>query len=161
MCIRHISHWRPCHHQRCTGIDICSYAEAHPGLNPSDCPKGENVYREEAEGRECKICGERDRERSVRDGERRDGERRGHSKERHSESRESRAHSTEKHDERDASLESVSTVDSDSIERGGHHNDKSKGDDSQGKKDKKKDDESGSWDSTVSLMLNALAHAAS
>lgn len=186
MCIRHISHWQPCHHQRCTSIDICSYAEAHPGLNPSDCPKGENVFREGAEGGECKICGHREHQRRDRDGERRDGERRGHSRERHSESRECRGHSTqrydsrgeslerhghskERHDVREESLDSLSTVDSDSTERGEHgrekdrgdSHDRSKGDGSQGEKDKKKDNESGSWDSTIGLVLHGLAHAAS
>jgi hypothetical protein len=172
MCIRHISHWQPCHHQRCTGIDICSYAEAHPGLDPSDCPKGENVFREEADRGTCKICRERDCERQRRDGERRDGERRGHSRERYDsrgESVERRRHSRERHDARDESLESVSTVDSYRTERGEHGREKDRGDgrdgskdnDDQGKNDKKKDDESGSWDSTISLALNALAHAAS
>jgi len=78
-------------------------------------------------------------------------------------------HSKERHDERDESLDSVSTVDSDSTVRGEHHrerdrgdgHDKSKEDVGQGKKDKKKDDGSGSWDSTVSFALHALAHAAS
>jgi hypothetical protein len=117
------------------------------------------------------MCGQKESERRVRDGERRDGEKRGHSRERrgHSTERydsrrgsvERHRHSKERHDERDASLDSVSTVGSDSTESDGYHHGKAKGDDSQGKKDKKEDDETASWDSTVSLMLNALAHAAS
>ena len=74
MCIRHISHWQPCRHQRCTGIEICSYVEAHPGLDPSDCPKGENVFREETEGGECGICREREHEKREGERERRDKE---------------------------------------------------------------------------------------
>ena len=156
MCIRHISHWQPCRHQRCTAIDICSYAEAHPGLSPSDCPKGEIVFREEAERGECKICGER-REHSK---ERRDG--RGESLERHE-------HSKERHEVRDESLESVSTVDSDSTERGDHgrekdrgdRHDKSKGDGGQEKKDKKDSEDKGKWDGVLALGLMGLAHAAS
>lgn len=80
-----------------------------------------------------------------------------------------RGHGKERHDVRDESLESTSTVDSDSTVKGdhgrerdrGHSHDGLKGDGSHGKKDKKKDDESGSWDSTIGLVLEGLAHAAS
>ena len=173
MCIRHISHWQPCRHQRCTAIDICSYAEAHPGLSPSDCPKGEIVFREEAERGECKICGEREKEGKRREGESRghSGERREHSKERRDgrgESLERHEHSKERHEVRDESLESVSTVDSDSTERGDHgrekdrgdRHDKSKGDGGQEKKDKKDDEDKGKWDRVLALGLMGLAHAA-
>lgn len=107
MCIRHISHWQPCNDQRCTGIDICSYAESHPGLDPYDCPKGENIFREQAEGGTCKICGQREHERKDRDGERRDVERRdverrGHSRERE---HERRGYSRERYDSRRSSVE--------------------------------------------------------
>lgn len=151
---------------------MCSYAEAHPGLAPSDCPKGDNIFRERAEEGICKVCGQRGEERREEDRVRRDGERRGVSRERHSKERvdsrrasverhdvrgESvwrRGHSTERRDVRDESLESVSSVRSDSTERGSHgrekdrgdEHDKSKGDGDQKKKDKKKD---GSWDSTL------------
>jgi hypothetical protein len=70
---------------------------------------------------------------------------------------------------RDESLESVSSVRCDGTERGdrrrerdrGEGHDESKGDDGQEKKDKKKDGEGGSWDSTIALVLEGLAHAAS
>jgi hypothetical protein len=98
---------------------------------------------------------------------RRDGERRGVSRDRHSKERhDSRRASVERDDVRDESLESVSSVRSDSTERGSHgrekdrgdEHDKSKGDGDQKKKDKKKD---GSWDATLGLVLQGLAHAAS
>lgn len=102
--------------------------------------------------------------------ERRDGERRGHSRERHGKERYgSRRGSVERHDVRDESLDSVCSVRSDSTERGSHGrekdrgdgNDKSKGDGGQEKRDKKKDGEGGSWDATIGLVLQGLAHAAS
>jgi hypothetical protein len=80
-----------------------------------------------------------------------------------------RGHSMERHDVRDESLESVSTVNSDSTEKGSHGrekdrgdgHDESKGDGGQEKKDKKKDGKGGSWDATLGLVLQGLEYAAS
>jgi hypothetical protein len=139
-------------------------------MAPSDCPKGDNIFRERAEEGVCKVCGQREEERREEGRVRRDGERRGVSRERHSKERHgSRGESVERHDVRDESLESVSSVRSDSTERGDRHrekdrgdgHDKSKGDGGQEKKDKKKNDKGGSWDATLGLVLQGLEYAAS
>jgi hypothetical protein len=139
-------------------------------MAPSDCPKGDNIFRERAEEGVCKVCGQREEERREEGRVRRDGERRGVSRERHSKERhDSRGESVERHDVRDESLESVSSVRSDSTERGDRHrekdrgdgHDKSKGDGGQEKKDKKKNDKGGSWDATLGLVLQGLEYAAS
>jgi hypothetical protein len=146
-------------------------------MAPSDCPKGDNIFRERAEEGVCKVCGQREEERREEGRVRRDGERRGVSRERRGVSRErhskerhdSRGESVERHDVRDESLESVSSVRSDSTERGDRHrekdrgdgHDKSKGDGGQEKKDKKKNDKGGSWDATLGLVLQGLEYAAS
>jgi hypothetical protein len=149
MCTRHITHWQSCHHQRCTGIEICKYAEARPGLDPSNCPKGKNVFGEQAEAGECGIC----REMGGRNSERRE---------------ESVSIGT-------GSAESGST-ERDSVERGGHggekhrderHDSTGKDGEGEGRKDKdkckakKEDEDRSQWDGTAALLLETIAHASS
>lgn len=162
MCIRLITHWQPCRHQRCTGIDICEYAEAHPGLDPSDCPKGENIFSDGASEQDCKICRERGRER-----ERRDDDRDGRGEEWREHSEERRGRRSERREE-SGSIESGS-VESDERRRDGHREDRHErsekddggGDDDNGKGEEKKDGKDpGRWDGAAALALAAAGYFA-
>ncbi|KAM0689134.1 hypothetical protein Q7P36_011211 [Cladosporium allicinum] len=87
MCIRTITHWLPCCHQRCTSIGLCSDAvvtlsatttakedkrtttertksakDTKPGesntLNPFDCPAGGPIFSDQASEEVCPVCKE-------------------------------------------------------------------------------------------------------
>jgi hypothetical protein len=82
MCIRTITHWLPCCHQRCTSIELCpdviltdsnmttttreepksveetqSETEVKKNLNPFDCPAGGPVFSDQASKEVCPVCG--------------------------------------------------------------------------------------------------------
>jgi hypothetical protein len=87
MCIRTITHWLPCCHQRCTSIGLCpdailthsnmttttkeetkSVEETQPedetetevekkNINPFDCPAGGPVFSDQASEEVCPVCG--------------------------------------------------------------------------------------------------------
>lgn len=56
MCIRTISHWQPCLHQRCTSIEISDEAKSTPGLSPFDCTAEGPVFEDDATAEQCPVC---------------------------------------------------------------------------------------------------------
>jgi hypothetical protein len=87
MCIRNITHWLPCCHQRCTSIGLCSDAvvirstttstkaekamatenpdneeatktEDMSSFNPIDCPARGPVFSDQASEEACPVCKE-------------------------------------------------------------------------------------------------------